>query len=112
MAKWIYTCKGGKELRNLIDKSGDWIVSIKILNQLQKCYQEILDNYRWEDDYDKECFQEAMDLIDGDDTIITDWMNGVNDISEYGFDTDIELVDIRLEEFYNLCDEYRIWVEV
>ena len=112
MAKWTYTCKSGKELRNLIDKSGDWEESVQILNQLQKCYQEILDNYCWRDDYDKDSFQEAMDLINGDDKIITDWMNGTNDISEYGFDTYEDLVNERLEEFYNFCDEYRIWVEV
>ena len=27
MAKWIYTCKGGKELRNLIDRAGAWEMS-------------------------------------------------------------------------------------
>lgn len=111
MAKWIYTCKGGKELRNLIDKSGDWEVSVQVLQQLQKCYQEIIDGYPWEDEWDKDQFQEALDLLDGDDEIIINWMNGGEDIKEYSFDTDMDLVDARLYEFYELCDGYRIWVE-
>ena len=112
MAKWIYTCKGGLELRNLIDKSGAWEVSVQVIKQLQECYQEIIDNYPWEDEWDKDRFQEALDCLDGDDLIIQNWMNGVEDIEEYGFETDDELVDARLEEFYNLCDDYRIWMEV
>ena len=112
MAKWIYICKGGTELRNLIDRSGAWEMSIKILHQLEACYQEIIDNYPFEDEYDKDCFQEAMDLLDGEDEIISEWTHDLVDIEEYGFDDDEELVDARLEEFYNLCDSYRIWVEV
>ena len=112
MAKWIYTCKGGKLLRSLINRAGAWEMSVEIIQQLQKCYKEIIDNYPWEDDWDKDEFQEALALLDGDDTIIMNWMNGGEDIAEYGFNTDAELVDERLEEFYNLCDSYRIWVGV
>ena len=112
MAKWIYTCKGGKELRNLIDRSGAWEMSVEILHQLQRCYQEIIDHYPWEDEWDKDEFQEALDCLNGDDEIIENWMNGGEDIEEYGFETDDELVDERLREFYDLCDSYRIWVEV
>ena len=112
MAKWIYTCKGGMELHNLIDKSGAWEISVEVIRQLQRCYQEIIDNYPWEDEWDKDEFQDALDCLDGDDFIIINWMHGLDDISQYGFETDDELVDARLEEFYNLCDDYRIWVEV
>ena len=112
MAKWIYTCKGGKELRNLIDRAGTWEMSVAIIHQLQKCYQEIIDNYKFEDEYDKDEFQDALDCLNGDDDIIEDWMNGGDDISEYGFDDDMDLVDVKLEEFYDLCDNYRIWVEM
>lgn len=112
MAKWIYTCSGGRELHNLIDKSGDWKISIKIIEQLKKCYQEIISNYHFEDELDKEEFQEAADLLRGDDLIIKDWMNVQCDIRDFGFNTDEDLVDARLYEFYELCDVYRIWVEV
>ena len=112
MAKWIYTCKGGKELRNLIDRAGTWEMSVRILQQLETCYKEIINNYPWEDECDKYDFQDALDVLSGDDTIIENWMNGIEDIDEYGFEDDEELVDERLEEFYNLCDSYRIWVEV
>lgn len=111
MEKWIYTCKGGTELRRLINNSGAWEVSVEVIRQLKKCYQEIIDGYPWEDELDKDKFQEALDFLNGDDEIIINWMNGGEDIEEYGFDTDLDLVDERLEEFYNLCDEYRIWVE-
>lgn len=111
MAKWIYTCKGGTELRNLINRSGVWEISIEVIKQLQRCYKEIIENYPWEDEYDKGEFEEAADLLIGDDLIIERWMNGEEDIEEYGFETDEDLVDARLEEFYNLCDSYRIWVE-
>ena len=111
MAKWIYTCKGRTELRNLIDRSGAWEISVEVIKQLQRCYQEILDNYPWEDEWDKDEFQDAFDCLNGDDEIIINWMNGGEDIEEYGFETDEDLVDARLEEFYNLCDGYRIWVE-
>lgn len=112
MAKWIYTCKGGNELRMLIDKAGAWEVSVAIIYQLKKCYKEIIDNYPWEDEYDKSEFEESAECLVGDDLIIQNWMNGIEDIEEYGFDNDEDLVDARLEEFYNLCDSYRIWVEV
>ena len=111
MAKWIYTCKGGMELRRLINNSGTWEMSIEVIHQLQECYKEIIENYPWEDEYDKDEFQEATDLINGDDLIIENWMNGEEDIRNYGFNTDEDLVDARLYEFYELCDGYRIWVE-
>ena len=112
MAKWIYTCKGGKELRNLIDRAGTWEMSIRVLEQLKKCYKEILDNYPWEEEYDECEVASAASCLEGDDIVIKNWMNGIEDIEEYGFDTDYDLVDARLMEFYALCDEYRIWVEV
>lgn len=111
MAKWIYICKGGTELRNLISRAGTWEMSIEIIHQLQRCYEEIIDNYPWEDEYDRDEFQEIHECLNGDDGIIECWINGTEDIEEYGFDDDMDLVDARLEEFYNLCDSYRIWVE-
>lgn len=112
MTKWIYTCNGGRELRNLIHKSGSWEISIKIIEQLKKCYQEIISNYPFEDELDKEEFQEAADLLRGDDLIIKDWMNEQCDIRDFGFNTDEDLINARLYEFYELCDGYKIWIEV
>ena len=112
MAKWIYTCKGGKELRNLIDRAGTWEMSIEILRHLTKCYDEIIENYPWEDEYDRLDFQEAREILEGDDDIIYEWMSGGDDVSVYGFDDDEDLVDERLREFYDLCDNYRIWVDM
>ena len=33
-------------------------------------------------------------------------------IKEMGFATSAELVDDRLHQFWDLCDEYRVWVAV
>ena len=94
MAKWIYTCKGGKELRNLIDRSGAWEMSVEIIKQLQRCYQEIINHYPWEDEYDKDEFQEALDCLNGDDDIIIDWMNSVRTLKNM----DLKLMKIWLTQ--------------
>lgn len=112
MAKWIYICKGGTELRRLIDDADTWENSVEIIRQLKRCYQEIIDNYDWEDDWDKGEFQEALELLEGDDVIIESCANGLEDFDDYGFEDDEEFVNERLREFYDLCDSYRIWVEV
>ena len=51
-------------------------------------------------------------MVFGDDEIIENCDNGKESISDYGFDSTDELVDERLTEFYDLCDEYGFWVEV
>jgi hypothetical protein len=106
MKKWQYTVKHGNELRNAISNDN----GIQVIKTLVECYNEILQNYSFEDDYDKEQFEEANNLLDGDDLIIIDCKNGKDNIQNYGFDNINELVDARLEEFYDLCDDYNIWV--
>lgn len=106
MKKWKYTVKHGNELRKAISNDD----SVQVVKMLAECYNEILQNFSFEDDYDKEQFTEAFELLDGDDLIIIDCKNGKDNIQNYGFDIINDLVDARLEEFYDLCDDYNIWV--
>lgn len=107
MVKWIYILKNGKRLKELIDLGPFKENMIDIIHQLQKCYKEILERYPFkeEDESDKYEIEESYNLLDGDDDIIT-----VGSFEEYGFDDAEELIDERLEEFYNHCDWLRIWI--
>lgn len=107
MTKWIYKLKKGSELRRLIEEAETTENLLEILQELKNCYQEILAFYPFEDEYDKYNIQEALDFLEGDDEIIQE-----EELEEYGFENAEDLIDNRLEEFYNLCDDYRIWVEL
>lgn len=105
MTKWIYKLKRGSELRRLIEEAETTENLLEILQKLKNCYQEILTSYPFEDEYDKYDIQEALDFLEGDDEIIQE-----KELGEYGFENAEDLIDNRLEEFYNLCDDYRIWI--
>ena len=91
MANWNYTCKNGKALRNTIDGEN----TVKILKALINCYEEI-----------RSMLKEDDSLYDSDiEVSIYDIQDRLN-----GGDTEEDDVDILLEEFYDLCDEVRIWV--
>ena len=91
MANWNYTCKNGKTLRNAIDGEN----TVKVLKALINCYEEI-----------RSMLTEDDSLYDSDiDVSIYDIQDRLN-----GGDTEEDDVDILLEEFYDLCDEVRIWV--
>ena len=91
MASWNYTCKNGEALRNAIDGEN----TVKILKALINCYKEI-----------RSMLTEDDSLYDSDiEVSIYDIQDRLN-----GGDTEEDDVDILLEEFYDLCDEVRIWV--
>ena len=91
MANWNYTCKNGKALRNAIDGEN----TIKVLKALINCYEEI-----------RSMLTEDDSLYDNDiEVSIYDIQDRLN-----GGDTEDDDVDILLEEFYDFCDEMRIWV--
>ena len=91
MANWNYICKNGKALRNAIDEEN----TVKVLKALISCYEEIM-SMLTEDD----------SLYDSD---IEDSIYDIQDRLNDG-DTENDDVDILLEEFYDFCDEMRIWV--
>lgn len=107
MVKWIYTLKSGAILKKLIELGSSKENMIDIIHQLQKCYKEILERYPFkeEDEGDKYEIEESYNLLDGDDDIIA-----AGSFEEYGFNDGEELIDERLEEFYDHCDWLRIWI--
>lgn len=107
MAKWIYILKSGAILKKLIELGSSKENMIDIIHRLQKCYKEILEKYPFkeEDEGDKYEIEESYNLLDGDDDIIA-----TSSFEEYGFSDGEELINERLEEFYNLCDWLRIWI--
>lgn len=108
MGYWTFRITNGKELRKAIRENN----GVAVINALKKCYEEILNNYNFEYDYDRQDFEDARELLDGDDIIIENCQCGIENISEYGFSNTSELVDERLTEFYDLCDNYNFWVEI
>lgn len=107
---FIYRCKAGEELRQLISKAGSWEMSIEILAQLKKCYQEIVQNFPWKDEFQRATVISAASPLDSDISAIVKWMEGKEDIRNYGFEHDLKLVDARLSEFYSICDDNRVKV--
>ena len=89
MAKWDYTITNGKELRQAID-DGDATATLKAL---LLCYKEL---YNKLSDEDKDW--KGMDIEDA-----------IFNVENFDPDED---VDGYLEEFYDLCDELRAWVEM
>ena len=91
MANWNYICKSGKALRNAIDGEN----TVKVLKALINCYEEI-----------RSMLTEDDSLYDNDiEVSIYDIQDRLN-----GGDTEDDDVDMLLEEFYDFCDEVRIWV--
>lgn len=93
MSKWQYKLKSGSALREAIDNEDEE----QVVKCLLLCYKELLKKLTDEDKewkgYDIEDSIEvlrlyALDPDDGDD------------------------VNYYLEEFYDLCDELRAWVEI
>lgn len=108
--KFIYKCKAGVELRQLISKAGSWEMSIEILKQLKKCYQDIIQNFPWENEFQQTTVASAASPLDLDIGAIIKWMERKEDIRNYGFEHDLKLVDARLMEFYSICDDIRVKV--
>lgn len=82
---WRYTCKNGKALRDAIELED----CAMVLDALLNCYYEIEHNCMIECE---EYIDEVKDMLDGD------------------YDDDD--VNCVLREFYDLCDNYDIWVAI
>ena len=89
MIGWEYTLKSGKKLRSSIDE-GD---PMKVLDALRQSYKELLDADII-DDYDYESGTGNFELYDADDEDIE------------------ESVDYELDDFFDLCDNLRVWVPI
>ena len=89
MAKWNYTLKWGKQLREAIDAEDVELV----VKCLICCYRELLNKLS---DDDKEWKQ-----FDIEDAIYNlENFDGNEDVDEY------------LEWFYDICDDVRAWIAI
>lgn len=84
--KWDYKLKTGSRLRKAIESEDLY----DTLFALRLCYDELVDaGFISEDDY--EYYTENFDMYD---------------------EEDVDSVDFELNEFYDLCDNLRVWVEI
>jgi hypothetical protein len=110
MAKWNYKLEEeGKEIRKLIDSEK----KEEIIEHLQKCYKKILTILNSEDkeNYEYE-IEDALNLLDGEADMIRNNPEEITSEDGWGFNSITDLIDERLEAFYDICDEVRIWVQL
>ena len=106
MTAWKYTINGTtlRELTKVYESKENCAKCIIELRRLtKKCFDMLKD-----EDYTKDDFEDLYYLLDGDDEIC---LMEYNEMLEYGWRYATELVNERLEEFYNLCDAERIWIK-
>lgn len=93
MARWKYTLNSGSALREAIHNED----TEQVVKCLLLCYKELLDKLVGED---RKGF-----MWDIEDTI--------NVLTLYESDPDDEdNINYYLEEFYDICDELRAWIEI
>lgn len=99
---WIMTCTKFKMIRELLAKNEKTIDMCKqILTALQACDDEIVarfSDWEWREDF-AELSSELHDEIY--------WMD-----AEESYAACEEIVNDRLKEMYNLCDDASVWLAV
>lgn len=96
MRKWELTINKGRELRDLINDKN----SIGVIVKLREICDDLIKK-----GYDD--FEELYFLLEGEDDIIRE-----DRLEEFGWNNDEDLVDDRLTEFYDLCDDNNIFVGI
>lgn len=114
---WKYKLKTGTALRKAVEDSDEFGFegSALVLDRLEDCCREAMKLTEHEEDahehygvYTK--FEDLLGLIDGEAEVIRTKPEII--VSEWEFVGGVtQLVDERLAEFYDLCDEFRMWVE-
>ena len=87
---WRYELKNGKNLRAAINNED----AEQVVVELRKCYDELRDAGIIDDDDYERWVEEGLDLLDSED--------------EDFYDS----VDWELDQFYDLCDNIRVWVNL
>lgn len=109
MNKWRLTLDSGRTLREAISTAFHATENIEekqaqVLDALEKCVDECIGKLPEDELFDFEDFQGTIageaDYVRKRDPFI----------QEMGFTSAEELIDDRLEQFYDLCDRYRVWV--
>lgn len=89
MAKWNLTCNKFKEVRELINNDGDYREILRKLHEI--CADYCFKNWIFADDFE-DLGMEIWEVVDSEDEV------------------DMETVDYYLSEFYDLCDNARVWL--
>jgi hypothetical protein len=93
MAKWKYTLNSGKTLREAIENED----MEQVVKCLLLCYRELLDKL---DEWDEEDYE--IDIHDSIGVLMAYELCPDEDDEDY--------LNDQLEEFYDLCDELRVWI--
>ena len=92
---WKYTLNSGSALREAIYKDD----MEQVLKCLLLCYRELLDKLDKWDEADYE-----IDIQDSIGVLMAYTLCPDEDDEDY--------INDKLEEFYDLCDELRVWIEL
>ena len=95
MARWKYTLNSGSALREAINNDD----MEQVVKCLLLCYQELLDKL---DEWDEQDYE--IDIHDSIGVLMAYELCPDEDDEDY--------INDQLEEFYNLCDELRAFVEL
>lgn len=104
MVEWEYRFMDGKKLRKAIDSDD----SFKTLVELDKGLKHFI--LRIKDEYMKHDFEELSTVIAED--IELGQAEIEKFIAEEWNETLQDYVNDKLQWFYNLCDDWRVWVEI
>lgn len=101
MGRWKYTLKAGKALRAAIDAE-DYE---SVIENLKSCWREIHDKFPEEfDEYD---LDDVLEELDNE-------RDNVNNYADYDMTwEDVEdNINCQLDNLYDFCDAFTIWVAV
>lgn len=101
MARWKYTLKAGKDLREAISDDDN----LRTLEMLEKCWREI--NAQFPDDFDEDDLQNELDDIENQKDNVENYED--YDMTEEDLQDEINYL---LDNFYEYCDNTGIWVEI
>ena len=108
MKKWNYTLKNGLALREAIYEENH----IRVLLILKKCYSEIVDYFvsvGLTEEEDKEAeYQDYIENIN----LLLEINNDEEETVEENINLDEDDVNYELSNFYDLCDNCSIWVQI
>lgn len=102
MANWKIKLANGKNLRRAID-SGDDMVNV--LTALEDCWREI--HKKMPDEYDEDDLENDLDEIENQ-------IDNAENYDDYGM-SEYEVqeeIDYLLDQFYDFCDNARVWVNM
>lgn len=97
MKKWNYTLKHSKILRQAI-KEEDYK---KVLQVLLLCYREIVNYFKYKDLISEEEYEDEYNYY-------TENIQDMIDDENYNEDE----INYELNDFYDLCDNTGIWIEL